>query len=296
MKTASPAQGALLLGRWFLCAFEIAIRPGWFSIRATLKCSMTWWKTGGGKGCSFRFRKCIPSADGDFPTVRLEVDFVAPSRLGEVLMATLSVVRVGASSIQIRIALRGPDGSDRVRGNVVLVLLDLKSNRAIKIPEALRQRIMKYQAASGGPSRYQSGRAARAAGKTIMKFLQPPHWTRPRGYSNGVEAKGRMVFVAGMWVGWDAESSSPPTFRGRCQQALNVIDVLKEADAKPEHIVRMTWYVVDKGEYVRSLKEIGLIYPKVMGWHYPAMSAVQVAALVEDGARVEIEATAVVPE
>ncbi len=130
-----------------------------------------------------------------------------------------------------------------------------------------------------------------------MKLLQPPHWVRPRGYANGVEAKGRMVFVSGM-VGWDANGEfAARDFVGQVQQALNnVVEVLKQADAKPEHVVRMTWYVVDKEEYVRSLKEIGLIYRKVMGWHYPAMTAVQVVALVEDGARVEIEATAVVPE
>jgi enamine deaminase RidA (YjgF/YER057c/UK114 family) len=106
-----------------------------------------------------------------------------------------------------------------------------------------------------------------------------------------------MVFVAGM-VGWDAAGKfAAGDFVGQVEQALrNVVEVLKEANAKPEHIVRMTWYVVDKDEYVRSLKEIGLVYRKVMGWHYPTMTAVQVVALVEDGARIEIEATAVVPE
>jgi enamine deaminase RidA (YjgF/YER057c/UK114 family) len=130
-----------------------------------------------------------------------------------------------------------------------------------------------------------------------MRFLHPPDWVRPKGYANGVEARGRMVFVSGM-VGWDASGKFVSTdFLGQVEQALkNVIEVLKQGNAKPEHIVRMTWYVVDKQEYIQSLKEIGLIYRKIMGWHYPAMSAVQVVALVEDGARVEIEATAVVPD
>ena len=130
-----------------------------------------------------------------------------------------------------------------------------------------------------------------------MDFLQPPGWQRPRGYSNGISASGRMVFVSGM-IGWDAECQfHTDDFAGQVRQALeNVVAVLAEGGAKPEHIVRMTWYVVDKKEYVNAYPEIGVAYREVIGRHFPTMSAVQVAGLVEDRARVEIEVTAVVPE
>ena len=130
-----------------------------------------------------------------------------------------------------------------------------------------------------------------------MKILQPPGWARPRGYANGISATGRMVFVSGM-IGWDATCEfRTDDFAGQVRQALqNIVDVLKEAGAKPEHIVRMTWYVVDKQEYVGAYKEIGEAYREVIGLHFPAMTAVEVSALIEDRARVEIEVTAVVPE
>jgi len=130
-----------------------------------------------------------------------------------------------------------------------------------------------------------------------MEFLQPAHWPRPKGYANGVAAAGRMVFVSGM-VGWDAEGKfASLDFVGQVRQALkNAVEVLAEANARPEHIVRMTWYVIDKCEYTAAYKEIGRVYREIIGPHYPAMTAVQVAALIEDQARVEIEVTAVVPE
>lgn len=130
-----------------------------------------------------------------------------------------------------------------------------------------------------------------------MEILQPPGWARPRGYANGIAARGQMVFVSGM-VGWDADCKFQTSdFAGQVRQALkNIVDVLKQADARPEHIVRMTWYVVDKHEYVGAYKEVGEAYRDVIGRHFPAMTAVQVAALVEDRARVEIEVTAVVPD
>jgi enamine deaminase RidA (YjgF/YER057c/UK114 family) len=129
-----------------------------------------------------------------------------------------------------------------------------------------------------------------------MEILQPPGWPRPQGYSNGIAASGRMVFVSGM-VGWDAEGRfHTDDFAGQVRQALlNIVAVLKEAEARPEHIVRMTWYVVDKKEYVAAYKEIGIAYREIIGRHFPTMTAVQVVALVEDRAKVEIEATAVVP-
>lgn len=130
-----------------------------------------------------------------------------------------------------------------------------------------------------------------------MEFLQPEGWPRARGYSNGIAASGRMVFVSGM-VGWDANCVfHTDDFAGQVRQALeNIVAVLAEGGAKPEHIVRMTWYVLDKKEYVSAYPDIGVAYRDVIGRHFPTMSAVQVAGLIEDRARVEIEVTAVVPE
>ena len=130
-----------------------------------------------------------------------------------------------------------------------------------------------------------------------MKILQPPSWARPRGFSNGVAAKGQTIFVSGM-VGWDAEGKLVSNeFVGQARQALkNIVEVLAEAKAKPEHIARMTWYVIDKAEYLAASKELGAAYREVIGGHYPAMTAVEVAGLIEDQAKVEIEVTAVIPD
>ncbi len=130
-----------------------------------------------------------------------------------------------------------------------------------------------------------------------MTTLQPPGWTKPRGYANGIVARGRTVFVSGM-IGWDGQGVFHASdFAGQVRQALlNIVEVLAEADARPEHVVRMTWYVLDKREYVAAYAEIGVAYRDIMGRHFPAMTAVQVAGLVEDQARVEIEVTAVVPD
>ena len=129
-----------------------------------------------------------------------------------------------------------------------------------------------------------------------MEVLQPSGWARPKGYSNGIAATGRQVFVSGM-IGWDAEGRfQTDDFVGQARQALeNVVAVLREAGAGPEHIVRMTWYVVDKRDYLDAGAALGAAYRDTIGRHYPAMSAVQVSALMEDRARVEIEVTAVVP-
>lgn len=130
-----------------------------------------------------------------------------------------------------------------------------------------------------------------------MQVLLPPGWPRPRGYANGVAARGRMVFVAGM-VGWDTASRFvSDTLAGQARQALqNIVDVLKEAGARPEHIVRMTWYVTDKREYVASYAEIGAAFRELIGSFNAAMTAVEVSALIEDQAKVEIEVTAVIPD
>lgn len=130
-----------------------------------------------------------------------------------------------------------------------------------------------------------------------MKFLQPSGWIRPRGYSNGVAASGRTICVSGM-IGWDGQGQfHTDDFAGQVRQALqNVVAVLAEDGATPAHIVRMTWYVVDKQEYVAAYRDIGIAYRELIGLHFPAMTAVQVVALVEDRAKVEIEVTAIIPE
>jgi enamine deaminase RidA (YjgF/YER057c/UK114 family) len=129
-----------------------------------------------------------------------------------------------------------------------------------------------------------------------MQILHPKHWRAAKGFSNGVAAEGRQVFVAGQ-VGWNGEQQfASDDFVAQVEQALiNVVEVLAEADARPEHIARLTWYVTDKREYITRLSEIGQAYRRVIGRHFPAMTLVQVVALVEDRAKVEIEATAVIP-
>lgn len=129
-----------------------------------------------------------------------------------------------------------------------------------------------------------------------MEILQPPGWPRPRGYANGVVASGRTVFISGQ-IGWDAQGNFPASdFAGQVKQALrNILTILAEAGGKPEHITRLTWYILDKQEYLANGKALGVVYKDLLGQHFPAMSVVQVAALLEDQAKVEIEATAVIP-
>jgi enamine deaminase RidA (YjgF/YER057c/UK114 family) len=130
-----------------------------------------------------------------------------------------------------------------------------------------------------------------------MEFLHPPGWPRAKGYSNGVAARGRTLHVSGM-VGWDGNCEfQSDDFVAQSAQALrNIVAVLAEGGAGPEHIVRLSWYVVDRAEYLGAGKPLGAVYREVMGRHYPAMSAVQVAGLMEPRARVEIEATAMVDD
>ncbi len=129
----------------------------------------------------------------------------------------------------------------------------------------------------------------------MNRVLLPEGWPRPKGYSNGVEASGRMVFVAGQ-IGWTSQGVFVETdFAGQFRQTIdNTLAVLAEAGAGPEHIVRMTWYVVDKAEYLSALREIGAIWRERIGPHYPAMAVVEVKGLIEDAARLEIETTAVI--
>src|SRR5436189_5586939 len=130
----------------------------------------------------------------------------------------------------------------------------------------------------------------------MTQILQPPGWAQPRGYANGLVMSGRLVFIAGQ-IGWDAQQQFPSEdFADQTQQALqNILTLVAEAGGKAEHIARLTWFVVDKQEYLASTKKLSKIYRELMGTHYPAMSVVQVTALIEDAAKVEIEATAVIP-
>ena len=129
------------------------------------------------------------------------------------------------------------------------------------------------------------------------EILHPKHWKPARGYANGVAATGRMVFTGGL-IGWNAQCEfETDDFVGQVAQALrSIVEVLAEAGARPEHLVRLTWYVTDKAEYLGNLKALGAVYKDIIGRHYPAMALVQVVALVEDRAKVEIEATAVIPQ
>ena len=128
-------------------------------------------------------------------------------------------------------------------------------------------------------------------------FLNPAHWRQPRGYSNGVAARGRLIVTGGV-IGWNAEEQIvSDDFALQAAQALrSIVEILACAGAKPHHLVRLTWYVTDKREYLAALKDLGAAYRAIIGKHFPAMALVQVVALVEDRAKVEIEATAVVPE
>jgi len=129
-----------------------------------------------------------------------------------------------------------------------------------------------------------------------MQILNPAEWTTPKGYANGIAAQGQMVFVAGQ-IGWNAESRfDSDDLVDQTKQALrNIVRVLAEAGGRPEHIVRLTWYVVDKKDYLARNGDLGKAYREIIGKHFPAMTLVQVAALLEDRAKIEIEATAVIP-
>jgi enamine deaminase RidA (YjgF/YER057c/UK114 family) len=129
-----------------------------------------------------------------------------------------------------------------------------------------------------------------------MQFLHPRHWKPAKGFANGIAATGRQIFIAGQ-IGWNAEQRlESDDFVAQVEQALaNIVAVLAEASARPEHLVRLTWYVTDKNEYLARLVEVGQAYRRVIGRHFPAMTLVQVTALLEDRAKVEIEATAVAP-
>jgi enamine deaminase RidA (YjgF/YER057c/UK114 family) len=130
----------------------------------------------------------------------------------------------------------------------------------------------------------------------MMQVLQPPGWAKPKGFANGIVASGNLVFVAGQ-IGWTGEGKwEAKDFAGQFKQALrNCIDVVAQAGGRPQHIVRLTWYITSKQEYLSSLKEVGVAYRALMGRHFPVMAVVEVSGLMEAEAKLEIEATAVVP-
>jgi enamine deaminase RidA (YjgF/YER057c/UK114 family) len=134
-------------------------------------------------------------------------------------------------------------------------------------------------------------------GMAVHEVLYPIHWKRAQGYANGIAAEGRLVVLGGL-IGWDGDQVfQTDDFAGQVAQTLeNIVAVLACAGARPEHLVRLTWYVTDKREYLASLAEVGAAYRRIIGRHYPAMALVQVVALVEDRAKVEIEAMAVIPQ
>lgn len=137
--------------------------------------------------------------------------------------------------------------------------------------------------------------AAENDARPRVQVLQPSGWPMPKGYANGMAAEGRIV-VSGGVIGWDADERLADGFVAQVHQTLgNIAAILAEAGARPEHLVRLTWYVVDMDEYLANLKELGRVYRDIFGAHYPAMALVQVVRLVEKAARVEIEATAVIP-
>jgi enamine deaminase RidA (YjgF/YER057c/UK114 family) len=134
------------------------------------------------------------------------------------------------------------------------------------------------------------------AASAVNTILQPAGWPQPKGYANGIKARGEMVFTGGM-IGWDANGQFPDGLVAQTRQALrNVLAVLTEGGARAEHIVRITWYVVDMADYRASLPQIGAAYREIMGRHFPAMALVEVKGLVEKQARLEVEATAVIPD
>ena len=132
---------------------------------------------------------------------------------------------------------------------------------------------------------------------STLQILQPPGWARAKGFSNGIACAGKLVFIAGQ-IGWTGECKwEARDFAGQFRQAIkNILEVLAQANGKPEHIVRLTWYVLDKQEYLGALKEVGAAWRELIGRHYPAMAVVQVSGLMEDEAKLEIETTAVIPE
>ncbi len=146
-----------------------------------------------------------------------------------------------------------------------------------------------------GPTRVAMPEMENSAAMSIPQILQPPGWPAPKGYANGMTAEGRLVVTGGV-IGWDTLGHLPDDFLAQARQTFaNILSILAEGGAEPRHLIRLTWYVVDMEDYLKNLRELGQIYRAVFGDHYPAMALLQVVRLVELSAKLEIEATAVVP-
>lgn len=229
------------------------------------------------------------------PTAHIETTFLRPSRLGDVLDFSLAPARLGRASLDIAVEARCA-GESRLSSRSTLVLVEMKTGRPIRWPAELRPRL----AASPPPHDHPTEKTMSAqeeASTEAHRMLHPSHWKAARGYANGILATGKTIFFGGQ-VGWNAEQVfESDDFVDQARQSLeNVVAILAEAGGKPEHLVRLTWYVTDKQEYLDRLRDLGAAYKDVIGRHYPAMTLVQVTALVEDRAKVEVEATAVLPE
>jgi len=256
----------------------------------TLRCLTIWWKIGIARRCSFLSRKLSPPGAGDFrPSILRLISLLPPLQRG-IVSKPFSAGDRHQFCESGHPAAR-PDGADRVRGKVVLVWIDRRVTQTIRFRTKYALDYWHFEfRMNQQPSRLRGE-------EQNMKCLHPAHWPRPKGYSNGVVANGRTIFISGM-IGWDAQGKMVSRdFVGQVRQILrNIVEVLSEANAKPGNIVRMNWYVLDKKEYVDSYKQLGIVYREIFGGHYPAMTAVQVSSLIEDAARVEIEVTAVIPD
>ncbi len=241
------------------------------------------------EGLGIGYTQAIRERHLGWPTVHFEVDFHAVSRMGEEVDLSLEVERLGTRSLTLRLRCTGHDGvgthggAPSAGGHVGRSVCRRRhSPRHTRCHHRQRQFVELKQENSM---------------KREAQVLLPAGWPRPKGYANGVTASGRQVHVAGM-IGWDPQGVfHSDNFGAQVRQALaNVVAVLREAGAQPEHIVRMTWYVVDKREYLAAARSVGAAFREIIGVYNAAMTAVEVKSLMEDRARVEIECTAILPE
>ena len=219
------------------------------------------------------------SMDAGIPTVQLEVAFHAPSRHGDLLDFQLEPLRVGTSSVDISVRVYCADEL-RLSMKASLVYVDKSTTRARPWPPAIRRRITSQSTKNGNSS--------------MHKTIQPEGWKPAKGYANGVLANGPQLYVGGQ-IGWNKEQVfESDDFIAQMEQTLNnVVAVVEAAGGSVADIVRLTWYVTDKREYLARQKEVGESYRRIMGRHFPAMAMLVVSELVEDRALIEIEATAV---
>ena len=221
------------------------------------------------------------------PIVDLKTVFLGMCRHGDQLTLSLELTRIGNTSIGMQYEIHAcADGvakrqAIKLRARGVVVYSEVPNGKALVIPDDLRSALLPFLEAV----------------KPMMQKIQPPDWAEPKGYANGVLTKGTLLFVGGQ-IGWNANQMfESDDFVAQARQALlNVAAVLKAGGAQPAHMARMIWYVVDRAEYLASLKALGCVYRDVMGRNFPAMTCVEVNGLMEARARVEIEVTAVLPD